>query len=169
MHQLRFTAIFLAVAFFLPELSAATWPPTEKSDTYILRYDAIHHPTRAKTGMVVTQNYLASEVGQAILAHGGTETNRKPEQIGGTNRDTTNRDIHYSPNPYRNKSGHPLFTQSLQTNNKSGHPLFTQPLLVRNRNIHCSNQASISIEVNSTGIIRQFWLDRFGLSTMIIQ
>jgi hypothetical protein len=119
MHQLRFTAIFLAVAFFLPELSAATWPPTEKSDTYILRYDAIHHPTRAKTGMVVTQNYLASEVGQAILAHGGTETNRKPEQIGGTNRDTTNRnqqigtstihpiltgtnrDIHYSPNPYK--------------------------------------------------------------------
>ena len=71
MNRLEITAICLAAALFLPELSAATWPPTASGDTYILRYDSIHHPTRAKSGMVVTQNNLASDVGQAILARGG--------------------------------------------------------------------------------------------------
>jgi len=71
MNRLEITAICLATALSLPELSAATWPPTTSGDTYILRYDSIHHPTRAESGMVVTQNNLASNVGQKILAHGG--------------------------------------------------------------------------------------------------
>jgi len=37
----------------------------------ILRYDAVHHPVIAKHGMVSSQNRLASEIGQTILAKGG--------------------------------------------------------------------------------------------------
>jgi len=37
----------------------------------IIRYDSIHHPVRADQGMVVTQHYLATEVGRDILAAGG--------------------------------------------------------------------------------------------------
>lgn len=37
----------------------------------IIRYDSIHHPVAARRGMVVSQNELASEVGQQILERGG--------------------------------------------------------------------------------------------------
>ncbi len=37
----------------------------------ILRYDSIHHPLSARRSMVVSQNELASKVGQQILAAGG--------------------------------------------------------------------------------------------------
>jgi gamma-glutamyltranspeptidase/glutathione hydrolase len=37
----------------------------------IVRYDSIHHPVRARYGMVVSQNRLATEVGRDILARGG--------------------------------------------------------------------------------------------------
>ena len=71
MYLLKLAAICLSMAIFLSEASGADWPPTKNSDTYILRYDTIHHPVRAKTGMVVTQNHQASQVGRRILAQGG--------------------------------------------------------------------------------------------------
>ncbi len=37
----------------------------------IIRYDSIHHPVRARHGMVVSQNRLATEIGRDILARGG--------------------------------------------------------------------------------------------------
>ncbi len=67
----KFVSIFLGITCVLSGASASDWPPSKKSDTYILRYDTIHHPVRAKSGMVVTQNHQASEVGQRILALGG--------------------------------------------------------------------------------------------------
>jgi gamma-glutamyltranspeptidase / glutathione hydrolase len=39
--------------------------------SYIIEYDAIHHPVVAADGMVVSQNAIASDVGRAILAKGG--------------------------------------------------------------------------------------------------
>lgn len=49
--------------------SAAAVAPGAAS--YIIEYDAIHHPTIAARGMVVSQNAIASEVGRAVLAKGG--------------------------------------------------------------------------------------------------
>lgn len=40
-------------------------------DQAIIRYDYIHHPVNARNGMVVTQNYIASQVGQQVLKDGG--------------------------------------------------------------------------------------------------
>jgi len=37
----------------------------------IIRYDSIHHPVEGRFGMVVSQNALATQVGQDILAKGG--------------------------------------------------------------------------------------------------
>ena len=37
----------------------------------IIRYDSIHHPVKGRFGMVVSQNSIASSVGQGILAKGG--------------------------------------------------------------------------------------------------
>jgi len=37
----------------------------------VLRYDSVHHPVIAQHGMVVSQNELATQVGQKILASGG--------------------------------------------------------------------------------------------------
>jgi gamma-glutamyltranspeptidase/glutathione hydrolase len=37
----------------------------------IIRYDSIHHPAKGLYGMVVSQNSLATSVGQAVLARGG--------------------------------------------------------------------------------------------------
>ena len=34
----------------------------------IIRYDSIHHPVKGRFGMVVSQNSIASSVGQGILA-----------------------------------------------------------------------------------------------------
>ena len=44
------------------------WAQTSQS---IIRYESIHHPIAASGGMVVSQNRLASEVGQQILLTGG--------------------------------------------------------------------------------------------------
>ena len=44
------------------------WAQTSQS---IIRYQSIHHPIAASGGMVVSQNRLASEVGQQILLTGG--------------------------------------------------------------------------------------------------
>ena len=37
----------------------------------IIRYDSIHHPVKGRFGMVVSQNSIATRVGQGILAKGG--------------------------------------------------------------------------------------------------
>ena len=37
----------------------------------IVRYDSIHHPVKGNYGMVVSQNSIATKVGQSILARGG--------------------------------------------------------------------------------------------------
>jgi len=37
----------------------------------IVRYDSIHHPVKGRYGMVVSQNSIATGVGQSILAKGG--------------------------------------------------------------------------------------------------
>ena len=37
----------------------------------IIRYNSIHHPAKGRFGMVVSQNSIATSVGQGILARGG--------------------------------------------------------------------------------------------------
>ncbi len=71
MYFLKLASIGLSITFLTFTVTASDWPPNKQSDTYILRYDTIHHPVRAKTSMVVTQNKQASEVGRDILARGG--------------------------------------------------------------------------------------------------
>jgi len=51
----------------MPAVSAAA----QTSNSYILRYEALHHPVRAQSGMVSSQNALSTEVGRDILAKGG--------------------------------------------------------------------------------------------------
>lgn len=51
--------------------SVNTSAPITTSNQSIIRYDSIHHPVVAHHGMVVTQNELASRVGQTILEEGG--------------------------------------------------------------------------------------------------
>lgn len=66
MFTLRIRPILLSAAcasLLLSELLHASAP--------IIRYDSIHHPVRGEQGMVVSQHYLATEVGRDILAAGG--------------------------------------------------------------------------------------------------
>jgi len=51
----------------MPALAQQTSPLKQA----IVRYDAIHHPVKARFGMAVSQNSLATRVGQDILAKGG--------------------------------------------------------------------------------------------------
>ena len=62
-----------ALAALLVGGAAVAAPPAKPAPRfdYILEYDAIHHPTIARKGMVVSQNALASKVGAEILARGG--------------------------------------------------------------------------------------------------
>ena len=64
------TCIFLSVF-----CSGPAWSQTPVVDSGlkqpIIRYDSIHHPVAGRFGMVVSQNSLATGVGQAILAKGG--------------------------------------------------------------------------------------------------
>jgi len=48
-----------------------TAAPSAGAASYIIEYDAIHHPVIAAGGMVVSQNAIASDIGRAILAKGG--------------------------------------------------------------------------------------------------
>ena len=41
------------------------------SGSAVIRYETVHHPVYGKKGMVVSQNAVASQVGQQILAQGG--------------------------------------------------------------------------------------------------
>lgn len=55
-----------------PQTSASNVPTASKQSAgAVLRYDSVHHPVMAKHGMVVSQNELATQVGQAVLAEGG--------------------------------------------------------------------------------------------------
>ena len=64
------TCVFLA-AFF----SGPAWSQTAVVESGlnqpIIRYDSIHHPVVGRFGMVVSQNSIATRVGQGILASGG--------------------------------------------------------------------------------------------------
>lgn len=69
-NSLRVFKLFLLLA-----VTSATTPsisaPTESQNSYILRYETVHHPVRAQGGMVSSQNALSTAVGQAILSAGG--------------------------------------------------------------------------------------------------
>jgi gamma-glutamyltranspeptidase/glutathione hydrolase len=60
--------ILMAVAVVLPSpnLSAQT------QGTDVIRYGDVRHPVYDKDGMVVSSNFLASEIGARVLADGGT-------------------------------------------------------------------------------------------------
>jgi gamma-glutamyltranspeptidase/glutathione hydrolase len=65
-----FTVVFLSVFF-----SGAGWSQDGVVGSGlkqpIIRYDSIHHPVKGRFGMVVSQNSIATSVGQGILAKGG--------------------------------------------------------------------------------------------------
>ena len=66
----------LSVSIFLCSLSSGTaWPQAAVEESGltqpIIRYDSIHHPVVGRFGMVVSQNSIATSVGQSILARGG--------------------------------------------------------------------------------------------------
>jgi gamma-glutamyltranspeptidase/glutathione hydrolase len=67
--------IFLAACAFLMLSPGAAWPQVTNVATElkqpIIRYDSIHHAVKGRFGMVVSQNSLATSVGQGILARGG--------------------------------------------------------------------------------------------------
>ncbi|PXF63011.1 gamma-glutamyltransferase [Kangiella spongicola] len=65
MKTLRYIICSAALTFTTGVVSAESKPPS------IIDYDSIHHPVVAKNGMVVSQQYLASDVGLEILKRGG--------------------------------------------------------------------------------------------------
>ena len=64
------TCVFLSVL-----CSTSAWSQSTVVDSGlkqpIIRYDSIHHPVKGRYGMVVSQNSIATRVGQDILAKGG--------------------------------------------------------------------------------------------------
>ena len=67
---LSFPGIVLGIVFCSAS-SAQVAVPDSGLTQPIVRYDSIHHPVRARYGMVVSQNRQATEVGRDILARGG--------------------------------------------------------------------------------------------------
>jgi gamma-glutamyltranspeptidase/glutathione hydrolase len=69
------TAVVTGSAFLLVFGAATAWPQAAAVESGlkqpIIRYDSIHHPVRGRFGMVVSQNSLASSIGQSVLAKGG--------------------------------------------------------------------------------------------------
>jgi len=67
--------LFSACAFLLVFLPAEPWSQAAHADSGlkqpIVRYDSIHHPVKGRFGMVVSQNSIATSVGQGILTRGG--------------------------------------------------------------------------------------------------
>jgi len=66
------SALFAGCIFVLGFCSAPVL--AQQSSTLkqaIVRYDAIHHPVKGRYGMAVSQNSIATRVGQQILASGG--------------------------------------------------------------------------------------------------
>jgi gamma-glutamyltranspeptidase/glutathione hydrolase len=73
---LRLRTFFLATGVFLLLLSSGSaWSQVAVAESGltqpIIRYDSIHHPAKGRYGMVVSQNSIATRVGQDILARGG--------------------------------------------------------------------------------------------------
>ena len=72
---LRRTALFTSCFFILSLVSGGAWSQAAVVDSglkqAIIRYDSIHHPVEGRFGMVVSQNSLATSVGQGILMKGG--------------------------------------------------------------------------------------------------
>jgi len=70
----RLSLIFLAAVLSVFG-SDTTWSQASVTDSglkqAIIRYDSIHHPIEGRFGMVVSQNALATSVGQGVLAKGG--------------------------------------------------------------------------------------------------
>jgi len=66
---MKFFIIFLRLSLCLCLVLPAT--VYSQSNQSIIRYNSIHHPVVARYGMVVSQNNLATEIGQQILAQGG--------------------------------------------------------------------------------------------------
>lgn len=74
----RFVACLFCISLLLTACStggqysgAGNASATKQSSGAVLRYDSVHHPVIARGGMVVSQNELATYVGQQILADGG--------------------------------------------------------------------------------------------------
>ena len=64
------TILFLSVFCSTPVWSQSTVADSGLKQP-IIRYDSIHHPVKGSYGMVVSQNSIATRVGQSILAKGG--------------------------------------------------------------------------------------------------
>lgn len=58
-------AIIFLMSMVIAQIVLAAKPTAQSS--YILRYDARHHPIVADHGMVVSQNLLSSSVARAFL------------------------------------------------------------------------------------------------------
>ena len=67
--------LFAAAAFVLLLASGGAWSQATVDNSglkqAIIRYNSIHHPAKGRFGMVVSQNSIATSVGQGILARGG--------------------------------------------------------------------------------------------------
>ncbi|HEY5775969.1 MAG TPA: gamma-glutamyltransferase, partial [Xanthomonadales bacterium] len=67
--------VLSACSFLLLFSSAGAWSQATETVTGlkqpIVRYDSIHHPVKGRYGMVVSQNSIATGVGQGILTKGG--------------------------------------------------------------------------------------------------
>jgi len=65
----------MACIFLSAFCSATAWSQAAVKESGltqpIIRYDSIHHPVVGRFGMVVSQNSIATSVGQSILARGG--------------------------------------------------------------------------------------------------
>ena len=69
------TVLVMACIFLSAFCSATAWSQAAVKESGltqpIIRYDSIHHPVEGRFGMVVSQNSIATLVGQDILARGG--------------------------------------------------------------------------------------------------
>jgi gamma-glutamyltranspeptidase/glutathione hydrolase len=75
-RRVNIRTLLLASCTFLLLLSPLeSWPQVADTNANlrqpIIRYDSIHHPVKGRFGMVVSQNSIATQVGQSILAQGG--------------------------------------------------------------------------------------------------
>ncbi len=55
----------------VPGSTAASQASTKATPASVIRYNTIHHPVIASDGMVVSQNAIATRIGQQVLADGG--------------------------------------------------------------------------------------------------
>ncbi len=72
-HTCRIRQAMLLACIFLTAFASGTAFAQQTSGLKepIVRYDSVHHPAKGRFGMVVSQNSIATSVGQDILARGG--------------------------------------------------------------------------------------------------